>query len=55
MTVTNSGATVDNSGKIGKCYSFNGSSNYISTNNLSLNCNKLSAACWIYISSASTL
>lgn len=29
VTVTNNGATVDNNGKIGKCYSFNGSSNYI--------------------------
>ena len=26
VTVTNSGATVDNNGKIGKCYSFDGSS-----------------------------
>jgi hypothetical protein len=24
VTVTNNGATVDNNGKIGKCYSFNG-------------------------------
>lgn len=29
--VTNNGATVDNNGKIGKCYSFNGSSAKIST------------------------
>ena len=32
VTVTNSGATVDNNGKIGKCYSFNGSSNFINLN-----------------------
>ena len=31
VTVTNNGATVDASGKIGKCYSFNGSSAKIST------------------------
>ena len=31
VTVTNNGATVDNNGKIGKCYSFNGSSAKIST------------------------
>ena len=31
ITVTNNGATVDNNGKIGKCYSFNGSSAKIST------------------------
>lgn len=29
VTVTNNGATVDNNGKIGKCYSFSGSSNKI--------------------------
>lgn len=29
ITITNNGATIDNSGKIGKCYSFNGSDNYI--------------------------
>ena len=32
ITVTNNGATVDNNGKIGKCYSFNG--NYIKTDYL---------------------
>lgn len=29
ITVTNNGATVNDSGKIGKCYSFNGSNNWI--------------------------
>jgi hypothetical protein len=29
VTVTNNGATVDNNGKIGKCYSFNGSTSCI--------------------------
>lgn len=29
VQVTNNGATIDNNGKIGKCYSFNGSSNWI--------------------------
>ena len=24
VTITNNGATIDNNGKIGKCYSFNG-------------------------------
>ena len=33
VTITNNGATVDNNGKIGKCYSFNGSSNYIQLTN----------------------
>jgi hypothetical protein len=30
VVVTNNGATIDNSGKIGKCYSFDGSNDYIS-------------------------
>ena len=30
VTVTNNGATVDNNGKIGKCYYFDGSDDYIS-------------------------
>ena len=30
VVVTNNGATVDNSGKIGKCYNFNGNNSYIS-------------------------
>lgn len=30
ITVTNNGATIDNNGKIGKCYSFNGNDSYIS-------------------------
>ena len=29
VTVTNNGATVDNNGKIGKCYSFDGTNDYI--------------------------
>lgn len=32
VTITNSGATVNDSGKIGKCYSFDGSDDYISIN-----------------------
>ena len=29
ITITNNGATVDTNGKIGQCYSLNGSGNYI--------------------------
>lgn len=29
VTITNNGATIDNSGKIGKCYKFDGNNNYI--------------------------
>lgn len=32
ITVTNNGATVDNSGKLGKCYYFNGSAQYLQFN-----------------------
>lgn len=50
----NNGATVDTNGKIGKCYSFNGSSNTIYNRNVSINCNKLSICCWIYRNSSSS-
>lgn len=49
VTATNNGATVDNNGKIGKCYSFNGSNNYISLTNI--NCNawpQCTVAFWCY-------
>lgn len=36
VTVTNSGATVDSSGKIGSCYSFDGSDDFISLTSSSL-------------------
>ena len=36
VTVTNNGAVVDNNGKIGKCYSFDGNDDYISLNDLNL-------------------
>lgn len=47
VTVTNNGATVDNSGKIGKCYSFNGSSAKI-TNTLpaTVSSSVGTLACW---------
>lgn len=47
-TVTNYGATVNDSGKIGKCYAFNGSQ-YITVNNpLSANTPEFSIAAWVY-------
>lgn len=51
VTVTNNGATVDNNGKIGKCYSFSGS-NYITlpTTFLSDFTNEISVCAWINIS-----
>ena len=46
ISVTNNGATVNSSGKIGSCYSFDGSS-YISITGLSLD-NEWSYGCWFY-------
>lgn len=54
ITVTNNAATVNNNGKIGKCYSFNGTSSTIYNRNISINCNKLSLCCWIYRTTSHT-
>ena len=52
VTVTNNGATVDNSGKIGKCYSIGSSKRISSTIDASkLKTNSISFACWVYITS----
>lgn len=52
ITVTNNGATVDNSGKIGKCYSVGSSKRITSTIDTSkLKTNSISFACWVYITS----
>ena len=48
-TVTNYGATVNDSGKIGKCYSFDGSNDAISIGNLSTIVDTdFSFSCWFY-------
>lgn len=48
ITVTNSGATINNAGKIGSCYSFDGNTSYIQSNTTYLNNNSInfSIACW---------
>lgn len=54
IEVTNNGATVDNNGKIGKCYSFDGSDDYISLDSSALysaikgDSTPFSIAMWIY-------
>ena len=53
ITVTNSGAVVDNSGKIGKCYSFDGSNDYLSTPYNFYN-STYSICAWIYTTSTAT-
>ena len=48
VTVTNNGATVNTSGKIGSCYSFSGNSiygDYTEINNLT----QISGCCWAYL------
>ena len=48
--ITNANATVDNSGKLGQCYSFNGSSSRLYNNNVSISNNAMSGACWVKLS-----
>lgn len=47
VTVTNHGATVDNNGKIGKCYKFNNQYMTMPMTNLNAN-NGLTLSCWVY-------
>ena len=48
VVVTNNGATVNTSGKIGSCYGFNGTNNSISINSIFVNGNQnFSFCCWI--------
>ena len=46
VTVTNNGATIDNNGKIGKCYSFDGTDDKITLTNLP-NPSNISIAFWM--------
>ena len=51
IEITNSGATVDNAGKIGKCYSFDGSNDYITitySNFPAILAKNFSIAFWVY-------
>ena len=54
VVITNNGATIDNNGKIGKCYSFDGNDDYISLNGNALyniikgGSNPFSFTMWIY-------
>ena len=47
ITVTNSGATVNSSGKLGQCYNFNGSSKIQNTISSAISSNIGSLACWV--------
>lgn len=49
VNVTNSGATVDSNGKIGQCYSFDGTDDYFQFNNLDIdNLSGFSICFWCY-------
>lgn len=52
ITITNNNATINNNGKIGQCYSFNGSNNYIRMNYNFYN-TQYSVSAWVYSTSAS--
>jgi hypothetical protein len=51
-TITNNGATIDNDGKTGQCYAFNGSTSYISISDVSKyikgGSNPFSISFWMY-------
>ena len=50
ITITNDGATVNDNGKIGKCYSFNGGTNKISIPNIiTTSTNEFSISSWVYV------
>lgn len=49
LSVTNYGATVDSAGKIGQCYSFDGTDDYLQLYNFLPNgWGEMSIACWVY-------
>ena len=52
ITITNNNATINNNGKIGQCYVFNGSNNYIRINYNFYN-TQYSVSAWVYSTSAS--
>jgi hypothetical protein len=55
VTVTNNGATVDNNGKIGKCYSVDGSSHYIEGSSFTVpSSGEFSVCGWYYHTSNKT-
>jgi hypothetical protein len=48
LNATNSGATIDNNGKIGKCYSFDGSNDYMILNQPFVDGRRFTITLWIY-------
>lgn len=50
---TNNNATVDNSGKIGKCYAFSGSSQYLRLNQKVIDTSQFTISFWMYATDVS--
>ena len=50
VTITNNGATVDNNGKIGKCYSFGSSKRITVSQPANLSTTAASLSCWVNLS-----
>lgn len=50
---TNNNATVDNSGKIGKCYAFSGSSQYLRLNQKVIDTSQFTISFWMYATNVS--
>lgn len=53
ISITNNGATLDTNGKLGKCYSFNGSNNYILETGYSNFGTNYSVSLWFYCNAVS--
>lgn len=53
ITATNNGATVDNNGKIGKCYSFDGNNLYGDWSEINT-LTQISGCCWVYLNNLSS-
>ena len=54
ITITNSGATIDNSGKIGQCYNFGSGMQLTASNVTTIPINSWSVACWFYPTASSS-
>ena len=54
INLINSGATISSEGKIGQCYSFDGSDDYLYTSNYTNLGNNFSVTCWVYFNIIST-
>ena len=52
IIITNNGATIDDNGKIGKCYSFNSTNIKYVWNNIN-DLNEMSGSCWVYLTNLS--